>query len=604
MIKTSFLLSLYLCLGLLLQASPGLADFQQEIGRDLQVQSAYLVAPVGETWLIDADARQGVQTGDLFTVVTKGDPIVHPVTQEVIGTLDQVIGVLRITQVKSGYSYAEVLHASGGFKPGMVVKRFANLPATFWDYTGQGEAVYAELQAALPELQWQAYAAAQDQRPATPAPLPEMAPGVLFVLTGQGLAVKSTDFQPIQFYRPDELNVVESAAAPAPPAPAPPSPPPRQPEASPAGKPSGLLVAPPPAPPTPRAAGEPETEALATARGGLIVNRMETQEGIWMGPRVEGHPVGLDIADLDRDGRNEVIMAFRDRIDIARMEDGALQSLLSRSFPTKDLLSLDVLDLDGDGVFEVYVSSVQLNIVKSKVFEFRDGQLVEIIANVPYLFREIVLGPAPTLLGQQLNPDLLDHNRDFAGPIYRFAKTGDELQKADKVSFPDPVSLYGFQPFSHQGNRLVAYLDTNDNLRVLGPEGGTIWESHEYFGGSETSFERPDGTYEATTRYVFLKPRIEPGPDQTLLIPVNEGNRTFSAFRQFRSSHLRAMAFDGYALEERWRTKPQSGYLADFRLADVDNDGAAEIAMLVMFSHGSWFKAQYGNTALVVYEIE
>ena len=88
-----------------------------------------------------------------------------------------------------------------------------------------------------------------------------------------------------------------------------------------------------------------------------------------------------------------------------------------------------------------------------------------------------------------------------------------------------------------------------------------------------------------------------------MLVPVNEGNRNFSAFRSFNSSHLKAVAFDGYSLVERWRTKPQGGYLGDFRMADADNDGAPEIVMLVMFSHGGIGFGD-GSSALLIYEMQ
>ena len=81
-------------------------------------------------------------------------------------------------------------------------------------------------------------------------------------------------------------------------------------------------------------------------------------------------------------------------------------------------------------------------------------------------------------------------------------------------------------------------------------------------------------------------------------------SRTFGAFRSFNSSHLKAVAFDGYSLVERWRTKPQGGYLGGFSMADADNDGTSEIVELVMYSHGGMVKSSYGNTALLIYEMQ
>jgi hypothetical protein len=56
-------------------------------------------------------------------------------------------------------------------------------------------------------------------------------------------------------------------------------------------------------------------------------------------------------------------------------------------------------------------------------------------------------------------------------------------------------------------------------------------------------------------------------------------------------------------LDEAWTTKPQFGYLADFRLADADNDGQKEVVMAVGFSGKLKFLSQRRST-LVVYELQ
>lgn len=608
----------FLLLSLLLQGAAW-AGFEEEVAKDLAVKPGYLVAPVGDMWLIDADAGAGVQVGDLFTIVRKGDPIIHPVTKELIGNLDEVVGVLRVNKVKSGYSYATVLSGEGPFAPGTEVARFANLPATFWDYTGEGEPVYADLQAALPELEWAAYTASQENRPEKPIAQPDAPTGLLFVLTAQGLAVKDTLFQPINYYRPHELSVPAIAAGPS-----------TQTASTGASSSVAGLAASAPSPqaegivtaaPASTVAGGsggvfgglfssgPQTrapQALQEQRGGLVVSKMDNKEGIWYSPRVEGHPVGVDVGDFDADGRNEVAICFKDRLVVARVIDGTFLVLAEHKFGKHgEALSLDAMDLSNDGSPEFYVTIGGLNRVNSAVFELRGGQLVPVIENIDYFMRKVHMGDEGyVMLGQKLNPDVTDRRRDLSGPIFRINRVGDSLESGAEVVVPDIVSLYGFLSFKNEGRSLLANLNINDRLQVLEPGGATMWESSEFLGGTESYFERLDGEYESGTRYAYLKARLEPGPMQTLLVPVNEGNRTFGSLRQFRSSHLRAVTYDGYAFVERWRTKPQGGYMADFRLADADNDGVDEIVMLVMFSRGGWLKSRYGNSALLIYELQ
>lgn len=611
----------------LLFAIPAFAGFQEDVARDLGPKSASLVAPAptGAEWLIDADASQGVQTGDLFSVIVKGAPVVNPVTKKTIGNLETVKAVLRVTKVKSGYSYAEVISGKGDLKPGEEARRFSGLPALFWDYAGDGAAVFTQLQGALPDLDWQGYSAAQAGKPEQPRPVPGMAPGLIFVFNDKGLGVKDQDLQPLRFYRPEHFTAVPvqlTTAAPtarltavahdAVPAPGGGSivvPNANQSVPVPGGSTSGIfggLFGNKDSGPGPGGVLPGSGSGVSSTRGGLIVNQMDNREGVWYGPRMEGKPVGVETGDLDGDGKIEVALCFRNRMVVARVANGQFDTVAEYSFGhSGEALNLEGLDLDGNGRMELYVTLAELNNIKSIGFELSNGSIDAVTKQAPWFVRKVHLGTEGyALLGQVLNPDLLNRNADFSGPIFRVSRAGDKLERGATISAPNILMLPGFLPFEHGGQALFTRINMNDKLQVMAPDGAIVWESSDDFGGSETSFERPDGQSGGMTRYAFVSPRLEPGPDGTILAPVNEGPRTFSAFRQFKSSHLKAITYDGYSMVERWRTKPQGGYMADFRIADADNDGAPEIIMLVMFAHGSWGKVNYGNSALLIYEMQ
>ncbi|TLM64240.1 MAG: VCBS repeat-containing protein [Deltaproteobacteria bacterium] len=597
---------------LVLSALPAVAGFEAEVARDLGPKVATLVAPAptaGE-WLIDADAAQGVQTGDLFAVVLKGAPIVHPVTKQTLGNLETVKAVLRVTKVKSGYSYALPVGSADDLKAGEVARRFSGLPATFWDYTGKGEGVLATLQGALPDLHWQSYSAAQAGRPDQGAkPAAVLEPGLVFVLNAQGLAVKDHTLQPLRFYRPEQFGMAPTVATAAAPAPGP----------------GGLgfivpqqpVAAQPQPAPTAPAIIAPASQATAmpgrasggpqSVRGGLIYNtQFENRDGVWYGPRQEGHPIGLEVGDMDGDGKKEVAVAFKDRLEVSRIDAGNLRPVARYDFPvSRKALSLDGLDLNGDGRMELYLSSVQMLEVRSLLVELRDGQLLAVNQDIPWFTRSVILpGEGRVLLGQELDPQSNGKFGEFAGPLFRLSRAGDTVQKGATIAIPKGVELFGFSFLENNGQSLLASLTIDDKLKLVDPTGRTLWESSENFGGSETAFERQLQDAGAMNRFAFLKARLEPLPDGTVLVPVNEGIRATSLFRQFRNSHLRAVGFDGYSMVEKWRTRPQGGYLADFRVADADNDGADEIVMVVMFSHGGMFDGGYGNSAVLVYELQ
>jgi hypothetical protein len=595
----------------LLFALPAFAGFEEDVARDLAPKTATLIspAPVGGEWLIDVDAVQGVQTGDLFAVILKGAPIVHPVTKQTIGNLETVKAVLRVTKVKNGYSYVAPVSPVEDLKAGETARRFSGLPAIFWDYTGKGESVLTTLQGALPDLHWQSYAAAQASKPEQAQPVAGLEPGLVFVLTAQGLAVKDHAMQPLRFYRPEQLGMAPAtaavAAAPGPGLGGPGFIVPQQPvqATQPAPAAPAIIAASNQAAAMPgRASGGPQS-----MRGGLIYNtQFENRDGVWYGPRQEGHPVGLEVGDMDGDGKKEVAVAYKDRLEISRIETGSLRLIAKYEFPvSRKALTLDAFDLNGDGRTELYLSAVQMLEVRSLLLELRDGKIMAVNQDIPWFLRSVTLpGEGRVLLGQELDPESNGRFSEFGGPVFRLSRAGDKLQKGAPLSLPKGVDLMGFAILDNRGQSLFASLTVDDKLKLVDTTGRQLWESSENFGGSETAFERSTLEKGATNRYAYLKARLESLPDGTILVPVNEGVRTTSLFRQFRNSHLRAIGFDGYAMVEKWRTRPQGGYLADFRVADADNDGADEIVMVVLFSHGGMFDGGYGDSAVLVYELQ
>ena len=100
----------------------------------------------------------------------------------------------------------------------------------------------------------------------------------------------------------------------------------------------------------------------------------------------------------------------------------------------------------------------------------------------------------------------------------------------------------------------------------------------------------------------YLKPRLLAGPEGTLLVPANHGGGFLEKIRRFKSFEIKALRWNGMDMTPEWETQEEPGYLADFRLADADNDGQAELVMAVGVSGdlGVFGKRQ---SRLVLYEL-
>ena len=89
------LVGILIVLFVALLSIPTQAAVIDEVARDFKPISGYVIMEAGGEYLIDLDASKGVSAGDLFSVVRPGKKITHPVTGKVLGTLEEIKGILK-----------------------------------------------------------------------------------------------------------------------------------------------------------------------------------------------------------------------------------------------------------------------------------------------------------------------------------------------------------------------------------------------------------------------------------------------------------------------------------------------------------------------------
>jgi hypothetical protein len=179
---------------------PTQAAVIDEVARDFKPISGYVIMETGGEYLIDLDASKGVSAGDLFSVMRPGKKIIHPVTGKVLGALEEVKGVLKVSRLQQGFSHTRVLGKGDGIKRGDQVRRYENIPTLFWDYQGKGEPFFFQMRNTLPSLKWQDYSTAQANKPKTPSKPSSGDASLLFILDNEGFEVRDSEFQLIHRY--------------------------------------------------------------------------------------------------------------------------------------------------------------------------------------------------------------------------------------------------------------------------------------------------------------------------------------------------------------------------------------------------------------------
>jgi len=66
--------------------------------------------------VIDLTGREGIRPGSIVSLRRDKIPIVHPVTGEILGELDEEVGTARVTEVRDKFSVAEIQSVETGSK--------------------------------------------------------------------------------------------------------------------------------------------------------------------------------------------------------------------------------------------------------------------------------------------------------------------------------------------------------------------------------------------------------------------------------------------------------------------------------------------------------
>jgi TolB-like protein len=341
------------------------------------------------------------------------------------------------------------------------------------------------------------------------------------------------------------------------------------------------------------------------------------RKGFWMSQKFPIEFRGMDIGDVTSDGLNKVVLIDAHNVMIYQKRENdfvLLQKIPGRS--SENYLAVDVADINRNGVKEIIVTSMTRNLVDSFVLEYKDGKFVKIASKLPWFMRVIETASGPLLLGQRRAID-----KPFNNPIYEIIWEDGQYKEGRKMKIPVGLSVYGLtiDNLGTGGTEKIIALDDYDyltiyeqtdktlmSLKSLGRVPERVWKSDDAFGGSNTAIVNDDLSPDDENRITFINSRIltmegKDGKKEIIIVKnLSSVGRVLKNVKAFTSSEIYDLEWDGLGLVENWRTRKISGYVADYQLKDIDNDGQKEIVLALVLSMGASMSDQ---SVLVSYKM-
>jgi TolB-like protein len=322
----------------------------------------------------------------------------------------------------------------------------------------------------------------------------------------------------------------------------------------------------------------------------FIISRAGHVSGFQKSRNFNFEAEGLAIGDLTGDDFNETVIMASQSLHIFRNQNGRMTDLKEiKGEKHHSYISLDVADINKNGRAEIFVTCLNENtkLLDSFVLEWNGTDFMPVTQRERWYFRVIT---HPTqgkiLVGQKRGIGSL-----FMEGIFQLAWDGRSYVDQDKLRVPKETIIYGFalgDPLN-EGSDMVVSIDSEGQLRIYNSSGGKEWKSDERYGGSEKHLRLTGPGKSESENRLFIPPRV-------FLVDSNKDNKNevlvvknetftgglFKNYRSYGSGTFQALTWDGLGLTPLWQTQKISGYVSDYCLADMNNDGNQELIATVV----------------------
>jgi len=303
---------------------------------------------------------------------------------------------------------------------------------------------------------------------------------------------------------------------------------------------------------------------------------------------------GLDIGDVDGDGKNELVVMDKNNLYVFKYDGEKLRLFQKIEQGSEhNFLTLDVADLNHSGHAQIIVTSIVEDDLRSFILQYEEGKFKKVTEKADWFFR-VLDHPkeGPILLGQQRGSEGLP-----VGPIYRMVWKKKSFEKGPKMNFPSETMIFGITMADIRGKgkpEIIAF-DQFGRLNIFPEDGKGQWKTSDRFGGTSNFYDtkkkaelafRPG---DAPPWRVFIAGRIlvrDLNRDGTPEVIVNKnefaGGMLSDRVRVPEKGEIQGLIWEEDTLMASWKTREIKGYIADYQIRDVENDGNDELVVAVV----------------------
>jgi TolB-like protein len=321
---------------------------------------------------------------------------------------------------------------------------------------------------------------------------------------------------------------------------------------------------------------------------------------------------GLDIGDVDGDKKNEIVAMDRNNLYIFKYDGDKLSLFFKIEHGNEhNFLTLDVADVNQNGIAEIIVTSVVEDDLRSFILEYEEGKFKKVTEKAGWFFR-VLDHPkdGPILMGQNMGSEGM-----AVGPIYKFIWKKNSFERGSTFDFPKETKIFGLTvaDIRNQGTTDLVILGDSERLDILSMDGKSSWTSRARYGGTNNYYDTKkkkdpsDKFAEAPAWRVYIPGRVVikdldgDGLKEIIINKNSRSSRFLERGRSYETGEVYSLIWQEGSLDIDWKTREINGYISDFQIKDVDNDGNEELVVSVVDMGGT--TGQKGTSNILFFKL-
>jgi hypothetical protein len=285
----------------------------------------------------------------------------------------------------------------------------------------------------------------------------------------------------------------------------------------------------------------------------------------------------MDVGDVFGEGRDQIILAEKQRITVFRQEGERLVPAGEAPAAPRHvrIIALNLADLNGNGRDEIYISAVADNSPLSYAVEWDGRNFVKLFDKQRHYLRPLLLpGRGWVLYGQE---------GGLEGPvkpgIYKADAFSGALLPSERLAVPESVNLFEFVmgDFTGDGRLETAVQTQDDDLLLFDSGGEVLWTGSGNYGytgrfigpayagglGAQKNLQVP-------TRLVASD--VHGDGRQELVVMENPAGvaALLKTVNSFVGGSIKVLGWNGVTLTELWATGALGSYVASFQAKGAD----------------------------------